>query len=53
VLEQSAAQLTAAVLALVNTLLARRHASGMMHVVQSLSFARWGLEGYILAGKLG
>lgn len=50
VLEPSAAQLAAAVLALVNTLIARQgHARGLVRLAQSFSFARWGLEGYVIS----
>lgn len=43
VLEPSAAQLAAAVLALVNTLIARQgHARGLVRLAQSFSFARCG-----------
>ncbi|KAL4449383.1 hypothetical protein ABPG77_007027 [Micractinium sp. CCAP 211/92] len=50
VMEPSAAQLAAAVLALVNTLIARQgHARGLVRLAQNFSFARWGLEGYVIS----
>lgn len=50
VMEPSAAQLSAAVLALVNTLIARQgHPHGLLKLAQTFSFARWGLEGYVIA----
>lgn len=50
VMEPSAAQLSAAVLALVNTLIARQGQPGpLLKLAQSVSFARWGLEGYVIA----
>lgn len=49
-LEPSAAQLSAATLALINTLIARQgHARGLVRLAQLFSFARWGLEGYVIA----
>lgn len=49
-MEPSAAQLSAAVLALINTLIARQgHPRGLLRLVQAFSFARWGLEGYVIA----
>ena len=49
-LEPSAAQLSAATLALINTLIARQgHARGLVKLAQRFSFARWGLEGYVIA----
>jgi hypothetical protein len=49
-MEPSAAQLSAAVLALVNTLIARQGQPGpLLKLAQSVSFARWGLEGYVIA----
>lgn len=49
-LEPSAAQLSAAVFALINTLVARQgRARGLVALLQSFSFARWGLEGYVVA----
>lgn len=42
ILDPSAAQLSAAVLALINTLIARQaHASGLLWVAQQATFARW------------
>ncbi|KAK9813958.1 hypothetical protein WJX73_006860 [Symbiochloris irregularis] len=50
VLEPAAGQLTAAVVALMSSLTARNHhAPGMMGMLYQISFARWGLEGYIIA----
>lgn len=50
VMEPSAAQLSAAVLALINTLIARQgHARGLVKLAQAFSFARWGLEGYVIS----
>ncbi|KAL4448129.1 hypothetical protein ABPG75_005348 [Micractinium tetrahymenae] len=50
IMEPSAAQLTAAVLALINTLIARQgHARGLIRLAQTFSFARWGLEGYVIS----
>ncbi|PSC68046.1 ABC transporter G family member 28-like [Micractinium conductrix] len=50
VMEPAAAQLAAAVLALINTLIARQqHARGLVRLAQWTSFARWGLEGYVIA----
>ncbi|KAL4853041.1 ABC transporter G family member 28 [Chlorella vulgaris] len=50
VMEPSAAQLSAAVLALINTLIARQgHPGALLRLAQSFSFARWGLEGYVIA----
>lgn len=49
-LDPSAAQLSAATLALINTLIARQgHARGLVKLAQTFSFARWGLEGYVIA----
>ena len=49
-MEPAAAQLAAAVLALINTLIARQqHARGLVRLAQWTSFARWGLEGYVIA----
>ena len=49
-LDPSAAQLSAATLALINTLIARQgHAQGLVKLAQTFSFARWGLEGYVIA----
>ena len=50
VMEPSAAQLSAATLALINTLVARQgHPRGLLRLAQAFSFARWGLEGYVIA----
>lgn len=49
-MDPAAAQLSAAVLALINTLIARQgHARGLIKLAQSFSFARWGLEGYVIS----
>jgi hypothetical protein len=49
-MEPSAAQLSAATLALINTLVARQgHPRGLLRLAQAFSFARWGLEGYVIA----
>ena len=49
-MEPSAAQLSAAVLALINTLIARQgHPGALLRLAQGFSFARWGLEGYVIA----
>lgn len=49
-MEPSAAQLAAATLALINTLVARQgHARGLLRLAKAFSFARWGLEGYVIA----
>lgn len=49
-MEPSAAQLSAAVLALVNTLIARQaHPGGLLKLAQLFSFANWGLQGYVIS----
>lgn len=52
-LDGPASQLCAAVGALINTLIAGKHAwggdRGLLGLAYNLSFARWGLEGYIIA----
>ncbi len=46
----STAQLTAAVFALLNALVASKFGdSGLMGLLNTLSYARWGLEGYVIA----
>eukprot|EP00879_Flechtneria_rotunda_P029763 GHRR01032209.1.p1 GENE.GHRR01032209.1~~GHRR01032209.1.p1 ORF type:complete len:374 (+),score=126.46 GHRR01032209.1:272-1393(+) len=50
VMSPSAAQLTAAVTALINALMASKFAtSGVMGFLNTISYARWGLEGYVIA----
>lgn len=45
-----AAQLTAAVAALINALVASKFStSGVMGMLNKISYARWGLEGYVIA----
>ena len=49
-LEPAAAQLSAAVLALMNTLVARvGDPSPLVRWAQAFTFARYGLEGYVIA----
>lgn len=43
------AQLAAAVLALLCGLVARQDGGGLLRAAQALSFARWGLEGFVIA----
>lgn len=46
----NAAQLTAAVAALINALVASKFStSGVMGMLNKISYARWGLEGYVIA----
>lgn len=46
----NAAQLTAAVAALINALVASKFStSGVMGAMNQISYARWGLEGYVNA----
>ncbi|GAB4817511.1 hypothetical protein N2152v2_004557 [Parachlorella kessleri] len=50
VLEPSAAQMAAAVLTLICTLIARESdPHGLLNFIKQTSFARWGLEGYVIA----
>lgn len=50
VMGPSAAQLTAAVFSLINALVASKFGtSGLMGFLNTISYARWGLEGYVLA----
>lgn len=49
-MEPASAQLAAAVLALINTLIARQGSPGaLVAAAQHFSFARWGLEGYVIS----
>jgi len=49
-MEPAAAQLSAAVLALINALIATRpNAGGLLYVLYQCSYARWGLEAYVIA----
>jgi hypothetical protein len=49
-LEPGAAQLTAAVLALINALIAKQQDSrGLVHLAYQLSYAHWGLEAFSIA----
>ncbi len=49
-MDPAASQLCAAVLALINTLIARTgHPSDLLRFIQRFSFARWGLEGYVIS----
>lgn len=49
-MEPTSAQLAAAVLALINTLVARQGSPGaLVALAQRFSFARWGLEGYVIS----
>lgn len=50
ILSPAAAQLTAAVTALINALVASKFStSGPLGALNSVSYARWGLEGYVIA----
>ncbi|KAF6254331.1 hypothetical protein COO60DRAFT_1703369 [Scenedesmus sp. NREL 46B-D3] len=50
VMQPNAAQLAAAVAALINALVASKFStSGAMGMMNSVSYARWGLEGYVIA----
>jgi hypothetical protein len=49
-MEPGSAQLTAAVLSLINALIAKqRNQRGLVSWAYASSFARWGLNGYVLA----
>lgn len=46
----NAAQLTAAVSALINALVASKFSTqGALGLMNTISYARWGLEGYVIA----
>lgn len=50
VMEPAGAQLSAAVLTLITTLIARESdPHGLLRIIKELSFARYGLEGYVIA----
>ncbi len=50
VMEPSAAQMSAAVLTLISTLIAREsNPHGLLRLIKETSFARWGLEGYVIS----
>ena len=50
VMEPSSAQLCAAVMSLISTLVARQSSpTGLLRLAQHASFARWGLEGFVVS----